>query len=202
MKHSRILILAAVLGTAACTTPPAAKDQPPQLVLEPCQADELEGLLCGTLAVYEDREARTGRKIDLKIVVAPALGEEPAPDPVFFFAGGPGDSAASNAGGQAQYFRGLRDRRDLVFVDQRGTGGSHPLQCDAPGDPDDLQGYFEPFLRTAEIRACREQLEQIADLTLYTTSIAMDDIDEVRAALGYEQINLVGGSYGTRAAQV
>lgn len=201
-KYSWIPTLAALLGLAPCTPPPATEDEPPQLTLAPCQDEGFEELLCGTLTVYEDPEARTGRQIDLRVVVAPALGEEPAPDPIFYLAGGPGAAAARSALEVANYLKVLRQDRAMVFVDQRGTGDSHPLQCDVPGSSEDLQGYFEPFLRSAEIRACREQLEQRADLTLYTTPIAMDDVDAVRAALGYEQINLVGASYGSCAAQV
>ncbi len=88
-----------------------------------------------------------------------------------------------------------------MFVDQRGTGGSNPLNCDFfnPADPQSYLGYFFPV---ADVRKCREQLETRADLTLYTTTIAVDDLDEIRAALGYELLNLFGASYGTRAALV
>ena len=89
----------------------------------------------------------------------------------------------------------------LLFVDQRGTGGSHPLNCDFYNAAD-LQSYLGYFFPLEDVRKCREQLEQKADLTLYTTPIAMDDLDEVRAALGYERLNLFGGSYGTRASLV
>ena len=84
-------------------------------------------------------------------------------------------------------------------MDQRGTGKSHPLDCKFynPDDPQSYLGYFFPL---EDVRKCRAELEPKADLKLYTTTIAMDDIDEVRAALGYERINLFGGSYGTRAA--
>lgn len=101
----------------------------------------------------------------------------------------------------AQAFAGIRAHRDLVFVDQRGTGGSHPLNCDFynPADPQSYLGYFFPL---EDVRKCRRQLEPTADLTLYTTPIAMDDLDEVRAELGYDRLNLFGGSYGTRAALV
>jgi pimeloyl-ACP methyl ester carboxylesterase len=94
----------------------------------------------------------------------------------------------------------IRVRRDLVFLDQRGTGGSNPLNCDL-FNPSDLQSYFGDYFPLADVRKCREQLEPKADLKLYTTSIAMDDLEEVRAGLGYNQINLYGTSYGTRAAQ-
>jgi len=86
-----------------------------------------------------------------------------------------------------------------LFVDQRGTGKSHPLDCTF-FNPDDLQSYLGYFFPIEDVRKCRPQLEANADLKLYTTDIAIDDMDEVRAALGYEQLNLFGGSYGTRAA--
>jgi pimeloyl-ACP methyl ester carboxylesterase len=90
---------------------------------------------------------------------------------------------------------------DLLFIDQRGTGGSNPLNCQFfnPADPQSYFGYFFPL---DDVKKCRQELESKADLTLYTTSIAMDDFDEVRAALGYQQLNLFGASYGTRAAMV
>lgn len=199
-------LIPAALATAfiACTgAAPPPEEEISKLELAPCSFDGLdEELRCGKLSVYEDREARSGRKIELNVVVAPALGESPEPDPVFYFEGGPGGAATANAAGLAQGLRSLREKRDLVMVDQRGTGGSHDLDCDVPGSPEDPQGYFEEYFPAEVVRTCRQKLEADADLTLYTTSIAMDDIDEVRRALGYQQINLVGGSYGTRAAQV
>ena len=99
----------------------------------------------------------------------------------------------------AKPFAKIRERRDLLFVDQRGTGGSNPLDC-VLFNPADLQSYLGYFFPLEGVRKCREQLESKADLTLYTTTIAMDDLDEVRAALGYKQLNLYGASYGTRAA--
>ena len=98
-----------------------------------------------------------------------------------------------------RHFKKVREHRDLLFVDQRGTGKSHPLDCTLY-NPNDLQSYLGYFFPLEDIRKCRAQLEANADLKLYTTDIAIDDMDEVRAALGYERFNLFGGSYGTRAA--
>lgn len=166
----------------------------------PC--DEEPALRCGTVEVFEDRAAQRGRRIALRVVIAPALSAAPRPDPIFFLAGGPGEGAASSAAGMLSMVEDLRRERDVVFVDQRGTGRSHRLDCEIPGSPEDPRGYFEDFLGEDVARRCRRALEARADLRLYTTSIAMDDIDEVRERLGYERINLIGGSYGTRAAQV
>jgi pimeloyl-ACP methyl ester carboxylesterase len=94
----------------------------------------------------------------------------------------------------------FRRDRDLVFVDQRGTGESNPLACNLYPDKNDMAAYFNEVLSLDRLRACRLELEKVADLKLYSTSTAMDDFDEVRAALGYEKINLFGGSYGSTAA--
>jgi len=158
---------------------------------------------CGTLEVYENRAAASGRKLSLNIVNLPALeaakgGRKP---PLFFLAGGPGDAATMTAAPLASLLAGLRPERDVVFVDIRGTGQSGPLFCQPLGPPDELQTYMKYLLDIDDVRSCRATLEATADLTQYTTSYAADDLNEVRAALGYEQMALFGGSYGTRLAQ-
>ena len=174
--------------------------------LQPCevpgtQEGVKEKVRCGTFEVFEDRIGKSGRKIALKIVVFPATGPDKAVDPLFYIPGGPGSSATEDAPFVAREFAKIREHRDLVFVDQRGTGGSNPLNCDL-FKPSDLRSYMADYFPLEDVRKCREQLEPKANLELYTTPIAMDDLDDVRAALGYNQINIIGGSYGTRAAQV
>lgn len=172
------------------------------LKLKPCTVQGFDGKAqCGTYEVYEDRANRKGRKINLRVLLLPATGPERAPDPLVYIPGGPGTSAVDDAPGIARLFAKVHERRDLLFVDQRGTGESHPLNCDFY-DSSDLQSYLGYFFPLEDVRKCREELERKAKLTLYTTPIAMDDLDEVRAALGYEQLNLFGGSYGTRATLV
>lgn len=174
----------------------------PTITLKPCEARGIQGAAkCGTFEVFENRATRKGRKINLNILVLPATGQPREPDPFFYFAGGPGSASSEDARGIAQAFAKIREHRDLVFVDQRGTGQSHPLDCTFY-DPKNPQSYFEYFFPLEDVRKCRADLETKADLKLYTTTIAMDDIDEVRAALGYDKINLFGASYGTRAAMV
>lgn len=192
-----------VLGLfATLQTSSAALQNGPTIALQPCEIRGLTGAKCGTLEVYENRATRKGRKIGIYVVVLPATGEKREPDPLFYFAGGPGSAAASeDAPGAAQGFTKIREQRDLVFVDQRGTGLSNGLDCSLY-DPNDAQAHLGYFFPLESVRKCREQFEPKADLTLYTTTIAMDDIDDVRAALGYDKINLFGGSYGTRAATV
>ncbi|HEU5181135.1 MAG TPA: alpha/beta fold hydrolase [Candidatus Polarisedimenticolia bacterium] len=193
----------AALPCQASAAPQPSKT-PPASILGPCHRSDLdEKALCGKVEVFEDRKARTGRKISLNIIVVPATGQPHATDPVFWLHGGPGAASTELAGESNDGFLGLlKSRRDLVFVDQRGTGESNPLQCDLGDDPADLAGFFGPLFPPEKVRACRQQLEKVANLKLYTTPIAMDDLDEVRAALGYDKINLVAASYGTIAAFV
>ncbi|HEX6730812.1 MAG TPA: alpha/beta fold hydrolase, partial [Pyrinomonadaceae bacterium] len=168
------------------------------IALQPCYVKGVEGKAqCGTLEVYENRDAKKGRKISLNVLVLTATGNEPSPDPLFYIPGGPGSSATEDAPGIARQFAKIRERRDLVFLDQRGTGNSHALNCKF-FDANDPQSYFGYFFPLEDVKRCREELEKQADLTMYTTAIAMDDLDDVRAALGYQQINVFGGSYGTR----
>ena len=174
--------------------------------LTPCEVSGAnegtkEKARCGTFDVFEDRHTKRGRKIALKILVFPATSQAKEADPLFYIPGGPGSSATEDAPYVAQEFAKIREHRDLVFVDQRGTGGSNPLNCDF-FKPSDLRSYLGDYFPLEDVRKCREQLEPTANLKLYTTPIAMDDLDDVRAALGYAQINIIGGSYGTRAAQV
>ena len=174
---------------------PAALDR-----LHPCTSSEGPAdAYCGTLEVFENRDTRSGRRIPLNIVVLPALGSSAQPDPLFFLAGGPGQGAAKMAPMVRQAFRHVERNRDIVLVDQRGTGKSNALNCRSETSSlRDLSESDEAAL--ARLRKCLESYD--ADVRLYTTPIAMDDLDEVRAWLGYERINLYGGSYGTRAALV
>jgi pimeloyl-ACP methyl ester carboxylesterase len=159
---------------------------------------------CGKFDVWENRETKTGRKLSLNIVVLPALKQNFAPDPVFFLAGGPGQGAASLAEPIEEPFHRLQTSRDLVLIDQRGTGKSNPLACkgDAKSQDEELSDAQQDSEALRIYHACLDSYANKADVKLYTTSIAMDDIDDVRAFLGYPKINLFGVSYGTRAAIV
>lgn len=172
------------------------------LSLAPCDVPGLEEKArCGTYEVWENREAKTGRRIALKVVVVPATGSPREPDALTYLGGGPGEAATPLAASLAQVFGSIRQRRDILLVDQRGTGSSHPLECDLyPGN--DPQTALGPFFPLDRVRACRAGLGKIADLRMYTTAASADDLDEVRAALGYDRLDVFGGSYGTRAALV
>lgn len=168
--------------------------------LQPCRSEQgPTDAYCGSLTVFENRATSEGRTIDLRIIVLPALSADSQPDPLFFLAGGPGQGAAELAPFIGELFRRVQTHRDIVLVDQRGTGQSHPLDC--RNDDDSLQALNEPdAVALQRFANCLEVYD--ADPSLYTTPIAMDDLDEVRSYLGYDQINLFGGSYGTRAALV
>src|SRR5262245_13095715 len=115
--------------------------------------------LCGKYEVYEDRVAHTGRKLALNIILLPANSPKAAPDPLFYLAGGPGGAATAYA--PEKFMNGLRRNRDVVLVDQRGTGGSNPLNCPAVGSREDMRGYFRDVFPSESIRACRADLEKI-----------------------------------------
>lgn len=202
LRHPRRL---AVLALATLLSGPSAHDAAAQPAradwLLPCTVNNVDGsALCGTREVWENRAAQTGRQIGIRVVVLPALGPDRLPDPIFYFAGGPGGSAISATAGIARTFATLRSQRDLVFVDLRGTGRSHPLRCPSPPDDAPLQTWFSEFLPDDEVRACKAGLD--ADPAFYSNISAMDDVNEIRMALGYDRINLYGGSGGTRSIQV
>jgi len=173
--------------------------------LKPCRAaDNLGDAYCGTFDVWEDRAAKAGRKIALRIVLLPGLKQNVAADPLFFLAGGPGQGAAALASQLQEPFRRIQRDRDIVLVDQRGTGKSNPLECKpdpkASSEDEDTEDSSDAMI--ARLRTCLASYKDKADVTQYTTPIAMDDLDDVREFLGYSRIDLYGGSYGTRAAIV
>lgn len=187
------MLLLASAGSAAADT---------AAFLAPCDVPGVkEKAKCGTYTVWENRETKAGRRIGLNVVVLPATGSPREPDAITFLAGGPGEAATRSASYFAHMFAVLRQHRDILLVDQRGTGKSHPIECDLyPGK--DAQTALGAFFPVERVRECRSSLAKIADLGMYTTAPSMDDLDEVRGALGYERLDLFGGSYGTRAAQV
>ena len=201
MRRSRILRWAAwlpALWLASVATAVAAEDAAPAA----CRVKGLKHeVLCGHVTRALDPAQPGGTTIAVHYVVVPAAARYKRADPIFFFAGGPGQSAIALAGSVLPLFQRLNNRRDLVFIDQRGTGRSAPLACDAE-DELPLAQRFDAERGRQRLAACLASLRKLphGDLRQYTTSIAMADADAVRAALGAPQINLVGGSYGTRAA--
>ena len=154
---------------------------------------------CGAIRVFENRRSRQGRTIDVAFARWRAE-TQPAAGAVFFLAGGPGAGGGSVADSVHDWASPLRATLDLVVVDQRGTWFSNALHCarDIEIKPAAAFGHiFDPDW----VRECRRLLERTADLRLYSTDLAAEDLDDVRAELGYERIGVYGGSYGTRLAQ-
>jgi len=192
-------LLAAALGCAG----ESAAAPPAPLTLSPCELEHPLRLTvlaaeCGVLAVPENPHDPAGRRIALKVARVAAISRAKRPDPLFVLAGGPGAAAGAFYASVAGAFERILRERDIVLVDQRGTGASNPLDC-AGGE--DLLNRASDAQIAAGTRTCLASLATRAGVAWYTTSLAVEDLERVRAALGYERINLYGASYGTRVAQ-
>jgi pimeloyl-ACP methyl ester carboxylesterase len=189
--------LLAVLGSCIAFQAPAAA-----LKLEDCRLQsELAGgsvaARCGWLSVPENREQPSGKQVRLHVAVIPSLRLEPAGDPLFVLSGGPGQAASDFYISIAPALARVRRDRDIVVVDQRGTGRSNRLDCTFPDESDIT--FSNPQQLSELTRSCLAKLP--GDPRYYTTSVAVRDLDDVRAALGYQKLDLYGVSYGTRVAQ-
>jgi pimeloyl-ACP methyl ester carboxylesterase len=152
---------------------------------------------CGLYRVRENRDDPTSKELQLHVAVIPAMRLKPVADPLVILSGGPGQAASDLYLSIGPAFARIRRDRDIVLVDQRGTGRSNRLDCTFPDD-DDLT-RVEPQRLRALVDACLKAMP--GDARFYTTSVAVRDLEEIRAALGYSQVNLYGVSYGTRVAQ-
>jgi pimeloyl-ACP methyl ester carboxylesterase len=153
---------------------------------------------CGVLKVAENPAHPAGAAIDLSVAVVPALNRRATAAPLFLLAGGPGQAASDLYTSYAGVFARINRNHDIVLVDQRGTGRSAPLSCSYPDDWHESADEM-PVLRQATA-AC---LAKFGDrVRYYTTSVAVGDLDKVRRALGYSEIDLYGSSYGTRVAEL
>ncbi len=197
MKPSITLALAALLwvgGRAAVAEPSIALTDcritagPPYPSLK---------ARCGTFSRPEDPARPHGATLPLHVAVVPALSLEPAPDPLVPIAGGPGQASTEFYAATANAFEKIRRNRDIVLLDQRGTGRSAPLNCDL--DEDVVQGQLALEQTVAATRSCVEELPH--DPRYFTTSVAVTDLEALRVALGYPALNLYGVSYGSRVAQ-
>jgi len=170
--------------------------------LRPCRVAGIRNeVQCGVVQRALDPAQPAGQQIDIRYVVVPALARRKRPDPVFLLAGGPGQSAIGVAPQVLPLFTRLANRRDIVFVDQRGTGQSAPLECEDPRHQT-IAEQSDPDRQAEQMRQCLAVLRKrpYGDLRFFTTSIAVQDLDAIRRQLGAERINLIGASYGTRVA--
>jgi pimeloyl-ACP methyl ester carboxylesterase len=155
--------------------------------------------LCGTLSVPEDRSTPEGRRLELRVAVIPALAAAPEPDAFFALAGGPGHASTSFFAWLPGFYAGIHATRDIVLVDQRGTGASNALTLSPMPDTVGLSASEADARLSTWMRDGLAALD--ADPRFYTSTVAADDLDDVRAALGYDRIDLYGTSYGGTLAQ-
>ncbi len=198
MSSRRIVVACMLMGPGALA---AADSHPDRIDFAECEDFDIEGARCGRLTVPENWTGPSARFIGIHVVVAPAVEPDAVADPIFFFYGGPGAAASQEAVESASFWRELRVRRDLVFIDQRGTGRSAALSCPFAGAPDDPRTYAIDLFDIVNLASCRELHASTRDLTRYGTADAIQDAEAIRAALGYVTINAVGESYGTRVVQ-
>jgi pimeloyl-ACP methyl ester carboxylesterase len=197
-RMMRLCALAGFLGFAAL-----AEALPPP-TLKPCRLEHPARMLaltaeCASISVAENPDEPRGRTIELFVARVPAISLNKKPDPLFLIAGGPGTSSVDLYTSSAGSFERVRRDRDIILVDQRGTGRSHRLDCDY-GNKNLFERIDDVEVGPDNVR-CRDELTKKSDLRMYTTSVAVRDLDQVRQLLGYERINLYGNSYGTRVAQ-
>lgn len=194
----RALLLLAVFSWPAMH----AAEAEGTLVLASCRfADLTRAARCGTLSVPENPAKPHGRQLPISVAVIPATHSPALSDPIVVLQGGPGEDSIGSAEFYAQRFAPLLDDRDLLLVDQRGTGKSAALPCNLYSAGDPAASLRDIFPLDAAKR-CVQRLEARADLTQYTFDRFAKDLEQVRHDLGYGALNLYSGSYGTRAAQV
>jgi pimeloyl-ACP methyl ester carboxylesterase len=194
-RHWRALFVLALGGGLAAASQAATE-------LKPCRLRGVEHeAQCGVIKRPLDPGKPQGTQIDVHFAVLPALARNKLPDPVFFFAGGPGQSAIDLAGAVAAMLGRFSNRRDIVLVDQRGTGRTASLTCPMDDPLLPLAQAIDTERSRARFKDCVTELQKQphGDLRHYSTWIAMADADAVRQALGADKVNIVGGSYGTRA---
>ena len=198
----RFVSLALALGSAVAALASARAAAGADLALERCRldTDPLPAAFagCGMLAVPEDPAAPDGRTVAIFVARVPSLSASPRPDPLVLIAGGPGESTVDMYLQLRPAFEQARRERDVILVDQRGTGRSAAgFSCGVPEDLSlDATGAAQ---LGSYIDRCLADLEH--DPRFYTTSVAVQDLDRVRTALAIEQWNIYGVSYGTRVAQ-
>jgi len=191
-KRFIVLVMLSVIGNAWADNN--------HLVLKDCHLEGIkEQVQCGKLTVPENYQNVTGEHIVINFAVLPAIDNSKNKEPLMFLAGGPGQAAVELAEMLRERFSEIRKTHDLILVDQRGTGKSHPLQCKDATEQSIYEVIPEDYSQQ-DIKDCIAQLT--GDLSQYTSENAIRDFDGVRAALGHQKIHIYGGSYGTRAGLV
>ena len=156
---------------------------------------------CAPFSVPENRDDKNGRKIDLRLALIRSNAAAADADIVVFLAGGPGQAAVDAWPQISGALEPLRKHHHILLLDQRGTGQSNPLTCKHSDDETDKGEEFDPSKTSQRVHACLDEVAKKADPRFYTTTVAADDLEAVRVALGSPAFDLVGVSYGTRMAQ-
>jgi len=178
----------------------SAQPEPANLSLTACHVEGIKSQMqCGTLTVPENYQLPQGNTININFVRVPAIDNHEHQLPFVFLAGGPGQAAVELAAPMVKLFKKVRYTHDIIFIDQRGTGKSHPLQCNNVISENAYQMLPENFSQQ-DVKTCLATLT--GDLSQYNSENAVRDFNAVRVALGYQQWHVYGGSYGTRAALV
>ena len=202
-KHHRLSKRAArSLAGSVAMLALAATSAPALPSTQPCRVEGVANeLRCGSLLRPLDPAQPAGTQITIHYLLVPALARNKQADPVLVLAGGPGQSAIAVAPLLLPRLARLNNRRDLVFIDQRGTGKSAPLFC-ADESKLPMAQALDPAAQWQRLQQCRQELARLphGDMRFYTTTIAMQDFEAVRQQLGVPQWNLIGASYGSRAA--
>src|SRR6267154_6320061 len=171
--------------------------------LKPCQINDLDSTIrCGTFPVFENRQTKSGRKINLYVVVIPAVHRSQFKPPIFCLDGGPGVAQTNATSFYSDSINYYRLEHDVVLIDVRGTGHSNPLHCRQLQFKGNLKQQFTEMYPVEAVSKCYDSLSKIVDLTQYTTTNMAIDMEEIRKWLGYDKINLFGLSFGGRLAQV
>ncbi len=196
----RLIAIALLFNVSQLMAATEAKKTIGEMALEYCHIPQYsQEVLCGSLSVYEDRVAAKGRKINIEFAVIPSVTEAKEADPLVFFAGGPGQGARDMGRFVSVAFKEIHENRDVILIDQRGMGASHPLTCEQPEDNSlSLSDEEMAKLMRDILTQCLNELD--ADVTKYTQDLANQDIHDILLALGYDKVNLYGVSWGTRSA--
>jgi pimeloyl-ACP methyl ester carboxylesterase len=188
----------------------SGRDHVPTFEEGPCPfaVSEDSAVECGFVVVPEVHDNPDGPTIRLAVAVLKDHRDEHQPDPVMLLSGGPGEKTMANAPAAAQILASVYPHRDFIVFDQRGVGLSEPaLEC-----PEWEQAHFdlldeadpEVALQTtfeALMACCDRLVSEGHDLSAYNTAQNAADVNAIRIAFGYDQVNLYGGSYGSLLAQ-
>lgn len=197
----RLLTVATICGLSLPLAATCAGEVPDKIALEKmaCPTSSIKNAVCMKAIVSENYDLPKGRHISLDVVVVKAASPSSPLKSIFVLQGGPGQRTTSTVEDESEVWKRLRRTQDLVFIDQRGTGISPDLHCANPNE--DKSVLLRDLWPTKNLATCAKRLSKTVDLTRYTTTVAARDINNVRAALSYDQIGIVAYSYGTRLAQ-